>query len=292
MTDARTLTLTLGGKWLARYGTAACPICQPERRRDQDALTLSDAPDGRLLAHCKKAGCRFRDLAAALGLTSGIFAKPDPMEPARREAKQRAEAAKRAAQAEAVWCEAGPICGTLAEFYLRGRGITCALPATLRFHPACWHPSAQRLPAMVARVEGCPLPAVHRTYLATDGKGKAKVDPPKAMLGAVAGGSVRLTQGHGPLVVAEGIETTLSLACGLLDGPAAIWAALSTSGMQGLRLPALPGALMIAFDGDQAGRLAARDLAERAFGLGWQVSLLPAPNGADWNDVLTGKAAA
>ena len=124
MTDARTLTLSLGGKWLARYGTAACPICQPERRRDQDALTLSDAPDGRLLAHCKKAGCRFRDLAAALGLTSGIFAKPDPMETARREAKQRAEAAMMAAQAEAVWQEAGPICGTLAEAYLRGRGIT------------------------------------------------------------------------------------------------------------------------------------------------------------------------
>ena len=292
MTDARALTLSLGGKWLARYGTAPCPICQPERRRDQDALTLCDAPDGRLLLNCKKGGCSFRDLAAALGLTAGTYARPDPMEAARREAKQRAEAAKRAAQAEAVWCEAGPICGTLAEFYLRGRGITCALPATLRFHPACWHPSAQRLPAMVARVEGCPLPAVHRTYLAKDGRGKAKVDPPKAMLGAVAGGSVRLTQGHGPLVVAEGIETTLSLACGLLDGPAAIWAALSTSGMQGLRLPALPGALMIAFDGDQAGRLAARDLAERAFGLGWQVSLLPAPNGADWNDVLTGKAAA
>ncbi len=116
--------------------------------------------------------------------------------------------------------------------------------------------------------------------------------PPKAMLGSVTGGAVRLCGGPGPLVVAEGIETALSLACGLLSGPAAIWAALSTSGIRGLRLPAQPGALVIALDGDQPGRDAARALAERAHALGWKVSMLPAPDGHDWNDVLTGKAAA
>ena len=286
MTDARALTLSLGGKWLARYGTAACPICQPERRRDQDALTLSDASNGRLLAHCKKGGCSFRDLAVALDLTSGTYAKPDPMETARREAMQRGEAAKRAAQAETIWREAGPICGTLSEAYLRGRGITCALPDSLRFHPACWHVSGRRLPALVARVEGCRLPALHRTYLAPDGTGKAKVDPPKAMLGAVAGGAVRISQGQGPLVVAEGIETALSLACGLLERPGAIWAALSTSGLRGLYLPAQPGVLIVASDGDAPGHAAAFALAERAAALGWKVSTLPAPEGHDWNDVL------
>ena len=286
MTDACTLTLALGGKWLARYGTAPCPICQPERRRDQDALTLSDAQEGRLLAHCKKAGCSFRDLAAALGLTTECFARPDPFDLARRQAQRRAEAAKRAAQASAVWAEAKPIRDTLAEAYLRGRGITCELPATLRFHGACWHVSGRRLPAMVAQVVGCDLPAVHRTYLAPDGTGKAKVDPPKAMLGAVAGGAVRLTEGQGPLVVAEGVETGLSLACGLLTGPATIWAALSTSGLRGLRLPDQPGALIVASDGDAPGQAAAFALAERAAALGWKVSTLPAPEGHDWNDVL------
>ena len=292
MTDARTLTISLGGKWLARYGTAPCPICQPERRRDQDALTLSDAPDGRLLAHCKKAACSFRDLAAALGLTPDTFARPDPMDLARREDHRRAEAAKKAAQAWAVWAAAVPIRHTLAEVYLRGRGITCDLPATLRFHGGCWHVSGRRLPALVARVEGCDLPAVHRTYLAPDGTGKAKVDPPKTMLGAVAGGAVRLTEGPGPLVVAEGIETALSLACGLLTGPAAIWAALSTSGLRGLHLPAQPGALIVASDGDASGQAAAYALAERAAATGWKVSTLAAPEGCDWNDVLTRKGAA
>lgn len=82
------------------------------------------------------------------------------------------------------------------------------------------------------------------------------------------------------------------LASRLLGRPGTIWAALSTSGIRGLRLPPQPGGLTIAPDGDTAGREAANALAERAHGLGWQVSLLPAPDGRDWNDILTGKAVA
>ena len=139
---------------------------------------------------------------------------------------------------------------------------------------------------MVARLEGCAVPAVHRTFLAPDGGGKAEVDPPKAMLGGVHGGAVRLIQGQGPLVVAEGVETALSLACGLLDGPATIWAALSTSGLRGLHLPNQPGALIVASDGDEPDQAAAYALADRASALGWEVSMLAAPEGRDWNDVL------
>lgn len=69
---------------------------------------------------------------------------------------------------------------------------------------------------MVARVDGLPRLAMHRTYLRRDGSGKADVEPTKAMLGKVMGGAVRLTDTSGPLVVAEGIETALSLASGLL----------------------------------------------------------------------------
>ncbi len=173
------ITHALGGMWHGSYGVAPCPICQPDRRRDQDALTLSDAPDGRLLAHCKKAGCSFRELAAAMGLISGTFTAPDPAATARRETERWAAAAKKARIVRSVWAEALPIGGTVAEAYLRGRGITCALPNTLRFHPECWHSSGHRLPAMVATVQGCDLPAVHRTYLRADGSGKADVDPPR-----------------------------------------------------------------------------------------------------------------
>jgi hypothetical protein len=90
-------------------------------------------------------------------------------------------------------------------------------------------------------------------------------------------------------VVAEGIETALSLACGLLDGPGSVWAALSTSGMIGLNLPNNPGQLTIAPDGDKAGQIAAMTLADRAARNGWQVSILTPPYGGDFNDLLRGE---
>jgi len=293
MSDARDLTNALGGKWYRRYGAAPCPVCQPQRNKGQNALTLADGRNGRLVLDCKKSGCAFLDILAAAGVRSGDYVPPDAATLAQREAEQKAEAKKRAAQAKQVWTEAQPIAGTLAETYLRGRGITCDLGQVLRFHGECWHgPTARRYPALVAAVQGASLPAVHRTYLRADGSGKADIDPAKLMLGAVAGGAVRLTEGPGPLVVAEGIETGLSLASGLLRTPATVWAALSTSGIRGLRLPDHPGRLTIAPDGDTAGREAANALAARAHALGWQVSLLNAPNGCDWNDILIEKGVA
>jgi hypothetical protein len=257
-------------------------------------LTLTDGRGGRLLAHCKRAGCRFTDILAAAGISARDYRPPDPLELARRDAEWQSEAAKKARLAKRCWSEAQPIDGMPAERYLReARGITCPLPPSLRFHGQCWHgPSAKRYPALVAAVQGASLPAVHRTYLSADGSGKADIDPAKLMLGAVAGGAVRLTEGPGPLVVAEGIETALSLLCGLLDGPATVWAALSTSGMRGLRLPPEPGRLTIAPDGDTAGREAANALAARAHALGWRVGILAPEDGADFNDTLLGKAMA
>ena len=292
MTDAATITKDLGGKWLRRYGTAPCPCCQPERRKSQNALTLADGRDGRLLLNCKKSACDFADILAAAGIRAGDYRPPDPAIIAQRDREERAQAEKRARQAERCWQEALPINDTLAETYLRGRAITCALPSTLRFHPECWHgPTAKRHPALVARIDGAETFAIHRTFIHPDGTGKASLDGGnKLMLGSTTGGAVRLTQAQGPLVVAEGIETGLSLASGLLGHPATIWAALSTSGLRGLRLPASPGRLTVATDGDPAGADAGRDLAERAHGLGWKVSMLPAPRGRDWNDILVGKA--
>lgn len=285
MTDARTFTDTLRGRWFGSYGLAACPICQPERRRDQAALKVTDRAAGGLLLHCKKSHCSFREILAAAGEVPGRLATVDPV--ARRHAQDQAKAhaAKQSERAFRLRREAVPISGTPAETYLRGRGITCDLPDTLRFLPDCWHPSCKRLPAMVALVEGSADFGLHRTYLRPDGSGKAGADPAKAMLGTTAGGAVRLCGSTGRLVVAEGIETALSLASRLPSGPATVWAALSTSGMRTLRLPEEPGRLTVAPDGDPAGREAARVLAEQAKAAGWRVGLLPAPDGKDWNDV-------
>lgn len=291
MTGAKELTTALGGKWFQSYGAAPCPVCQASRRADQNALTVADGRNGRLVLHCKKTDCAFFDILAAAGLRSGDYRAPDAATLAQREREAKAEAEKRAAQAKRLWAESLPLAGTAAETYLRGRGITCDLSPTLRFHGACWHGvTAKRHPALVAAVQGSGLPAVHRTYLRLDGAGKACVEPAKAMLGAVAGGAVRLTEGPGPLVVGEGIESTLSLLSGLLGGPATAWAALSTSGLRRLRLPQQPGRLTIATDGDAPGRAAGHALADRAHALGWQVSILDPGDGADFNDILNRKA--
>ena len=293
MSDAHELTMTLGGRWHGAYGVAACPICQPERRKDQNALTLADGRNGRLVLDCKKSACAFLDILGAVGLRAGDDTPPDAATLAHRQAEAKAEAQRKAAQAKRLWQEAQPIAGTIAETYLRGRGITCDLPPTLRFHGACWHGAmARHYPALVAAVQGAGLPAVHRTYLRPDGTGKADVEPAKAMLGATAGGAVRLAEAPSRLVVGEGIESALSLLCGLLDGPATVWAALSTSGLRGLHLPPNPSRLTIACDGDGPGRDAAQALAERAHGFGWQVSILDPGTGCDFNDILQERAAA
>ena len=78
----------------------------------------------------------------------------------------------------------------------------------------------------------------------------------------------------------------MSLLSGLLSGPASVWAALSTSGIKALHLPPDPAKLIIATDGDEPGELAGYVLANRAHTFGWDVSLMPAPEGRDWNDVL------
>jgi len=292
MTDAYTITVALGGTWSRGKGMACCPAHDDRR----PSLSLTDGADGCLLLNCH-AGCDFWDILDALR-GRGLIAERGSFKPigeicqaARRKA-ERAHREKQANHARRVWQETRPITGTLAATYLKARGITCPLPYSLRYIGECWHQSARRYPALVSYISYIGDDArfaVHRTYLRPDGMGKADVTPAKAMLGPASGGAVRLSKGPGPLIVTEGIETGLSLLSGILDQPGQVWAALSANGMARLTLPGRPGHLIVAPDGDPVGRDAADTLATRAHALGWQVSLFPAPQGFDWNDVLTGK---
>ncbi len=284
--NARTICAALGGRWHGSYGLAFCPA-HPNTKTP--ALSLTDGSDGKLLVCCH-AGCDGVDVLAALrahGLLAGHSDwRPDPREIERREVDEDAERRRRIELARRCWAEAGPIGGTLAERYLSARGITCDLPPTLRFHPACWHgPTARKVPAMVAAVSiGRKVVGVHRTYLAEPGA-KAFTENAKMMLGRCAGGAVRLSGGPGALVVAEGVETGLSLLSGLQDVGPRVWAALSTSGMAGLVLPPDPGELVLAPDGDAPGREAANKLAACACAAGWRVRIMRCLDGSDWNDL-------
>lgn len=282
MTPAEAITRNLGGTWRGDRGAAPCPICQTERRFDQRALSLRD-DGGQLLVYCHKTGCEFRAILKALGLPPSV-AGTDNREAKETGVRRQAYDAEQLAKARRLWDSGKPIGGTKAETYLRSRGITSELPPSLRWVSDIYHaPSTRWLSAMVADVT---TGGVHRTFFE---KGGARLSRnAKLMLGPCAGGAVTLAAQQGPLVACEGIETGLSLLSGLLAGPASVWAALSTSGMRALRLPAIAGELIIAADSDDdgAGHGAAEALAMRAHRLGWHVTLLPAPAGMDWNDAL------
>ncbi len=286
--NAKALTRALGGRWFGSYGLAFCPAHDNTRT---PALSLRDGDQGRLLAHCF-AGCTWDEVYRSL-CSRGLADRPShrparpalPLDTAKPWDTAKPLDTAKQRKALALWDRAQAIDGSLAQTYLQRRAIQGPFPPDLRFHPNVWHgPSRGSHPAMVALVRGrngMPV-AVHRTYLDRDGR-KAGITPNKAMLGPCRGGAVYLRTEAGPLLICEGIETGLSLREMAADR--SVWAALSTSGVSGLELPAQVGELIIAPDGDPAGRRAAEALAARAHAQGWAVKLLHPPEGRDWNDV-------
>jgi putative DNA primase/helicase len=129
--------------------------------------------------------------------------------------------------------------------------------------------------------------AIHSTFLARDGVGKAPVDPAKMMLGPCRGGVVRLAEPGEVLMVGEGIETCLTAM--QATGHAA-WAALSTSGLRALDLPTDGRDVIVLADGDDPGEVAARDCAWRWKREGRRVRIARPPQGMDFNDLLKARA--
>lgn len=198
--------------------------------------------------------------------------------------------------ARRLFTMSGPVAGTLAEVYLRRRGIA-SLPGTaaLRFHPACYYRRADgttlALPALIAAVtdpEGH-ITGVHRTYLAPDGSGKAQVATPRRAMGSLLGNGVRFgfdaqpETGGDVIAAGEGIETMLSLR--MLMPLMPMIAALSAAHLGGLLIPSAVRRLYIAADADGAGRDGTRRLGARAREAGVEALMLRSCLG-DFNDDL------
>ena len=75
--------------------------------------------------------------------------------------------------------------------------------------------------------------AIHRTFIAHNGTGKAMVESQKMMLGPCRGGAVRLAEPGNLLMIGEGIETCLAA---MQETGYPAWAALSTAGMRALEV--------------------------------------------------------
>ncbi len=215
--------------------------------------------------------------------------------------------------ARRLWAASRPIAGTLAEAYLRRRGLTDFGQLTaLRFHPRCFYrpeagePSTRDAwPAMIAAVTDLDgrITGVHRTWLdprgprghgphgpgPKDHRPKAPVATPRRAMGELAGHAVRFGTARaappeaGVLAVGEGIETVLSLR--VVAPKLASAAALSAAHLAALALPAGLRRLYLVQDNDPAGRRAVLALSDRATSAGVQPIVI-VPRLGDLNEDL------
>jgi len=292
MVTAESVAKALSGRKIGSGWIAHCP----GHDDNEPSLAISAGENGKVLIFCH-AGCGQTMVIAALRVRGlwhdcGHQSASNSRRETLRESniKSKDSDTKRIDGALRLWKATSPAPGSLAEAYLRSRGLQLPPLSTIRFHAGLKHPSGGVWPALVALVargsDGTPI-AIHRTFLARDGSDKAPIKPNKMMLGPCSGCAVRLSKFSEELMVGEGIETCLA-SMQATGRPA--WAALSTSGLRALGLPDTVRNVIVLADGDDPGEAAARDCGDRWKSEGRSVRIARAPRGYDFNDVLIGVA--
>ena len=227
-------------------------------------------------------GVSLRDAAAMLGagnLPSVIVA---PLRPD--------DGADRVEEARAIWRLAIPATGTLAESYLRTRGLHLPIPESIRFTRLRYGAKGPEHPVLVAAVASVDdkLVGIQRTYLNAAGTGKAAVPKAKLSLGRVSGGAIRLAPCARALTVTEGLEDALSLQ---QETGQATWCAAGASMMPNMVFPPGVQSVVIGADADAAGERAAVKAAE-AFALRGLTTriIYPLPPHKDFNSEIQERA--
>jgi len=256
-----------------------CPVSTHGKGRGDrnPSLALRDGAS-RVLVYCH-GGCDARTVLDELR-NRGLLEHAKPVTVAKRDSvmamrgspdeRERDQHRK----ASWLWLHRRPIAGTIAETYLRGRGITCALPATLGFLPPnkAGHHSAmiaafsipdEPEPGLLGGLTHTSVGSVHLTLLAPDGSGKAAVGKPKLIVGSPLAQPIVLAPPNDllGLAITEGIEDALSVhqATGL-----GAWAAAAAGFMPKLAdaVPSYIEAVTIYAHADKAGQDGAHKLAE------------------------------
>lgn len=284
MTAAATVASQLGARRVGKNSyVGACPECEYPK-----AFSIRQG-HSQVLYTCH-AGCDRDVVMAALRGLPGRQPSVTPRQPSPRGSwlTRTARENDQTATARAFLARSLPGSGTQVEAYLESRGLRHH--AALRLLPAHHHvESERRFPVMIAAVvhpRAAGVVGVHRTFLAEDGSGKANVEPAKKTLGHIQGGAVQLDPPKEDILVAEGIETALTVRQEL---GIPTWAALSAGGLQRLELPELPLAtsVLIAADHDTPGLDAAHKAAERWTAEGRRVRIAQPPKaGTDFNDLI------
>jgi len=302
MMTAAEIAHALGGHRIGQDSyIARCPAHEDRT----PSLSLTDTGDGLVLWHCH-ANCSQRDVRDAL-VAKGLWPRPgDAGEPVRRVKPNPPPKPARSDRGDLVprlWRESVDPRGTLAEQYLRGRGLDLEddlCDRVLRFHGHCPFgkddaAKAVFAPALIVAFrrfrdddENRAPQAIHRIGLDQDGRKIGKM-----MLGPVGGCAVKLDadqdieQGLG---VCEGLETGLAIRA---TGWRPVWALGSAGAIQ--TFPPIPGieALTIFADHDaidpktskRPGQDAARKCAQRWADAGCEAVIhLRAAGGKDFAD--------
>ena len=313
-------------EWVARsFGKARQSgysqwICQcPAHKDSTPSLSVSLGDRGNILFYCH-AGCSYESILDALRPDVQYLVKiknserpyrgysidekqypkiskerSDIVEPDNLDKTDKGKEDSGILALKKVIKDAKPIIGSPVESYLNRRleGRFAAVQditgsGLIQYLPSHWHAeSKQYWPVMVVSIlKGNDLIGLHRTYLDGDGN-KAPVSPVKKILGKLAGGCTPFGTVRNTLIVAEGIETALSLYA-MFQTP--VWATLSATNMASIRLPPLPLAevVYIAQDNDAAGRKNARKAADKFWREGRRVVIMNPPDSVnDFNDYLT-----
>lgn len=206
----------------------------------------------------------------------------------------RAPAGSRKA-ARRLFAASRPIAGTLAESYLRTRGITgVRTERWLRFHPRCWYRADEddppgtpsSFPALISAVtdDDGTITGVHRTWLNPVTGDKADIITPRRAMGDLLGHGVRFGMAGPVMAAGEGLETILSLRMSL--PPLPMIACLSSAHLGAIVWPKPLRRLYVVRDADGAGTSAWGMLIERGGADGIEILPLIPPTGTDFNDAL------
>ncbi len=285
--NAESLTKALGGRWSGSSGVCRCPGHSDK----SPSLSVRDGDDDNILTHCF-AGCSPEAVWAALR-DRGLVDKKNNCHTVGQLSRRRrqrpdkpiSEPPRNQDHAIEIWRSTRPAEHTPVEDYLRGRGITGAIPPTLRYHPALKQPDTGiHLPAMVAAVANVErkVTGIQRIFLTLTGR-KAPLTRPKMALGTLRGGAVRLAPTSDRVWLTEGVEDGLAV-MQMMGEPA--WGVLGTAGFKSVELPESIKQVILAPDGDDAGQAVLEDAARRLAGQGREVRAAKLPAGKDWCDLL------
>jgi phage/plasmid primase-like uncharacterized protein len=266
-----------------RSWRGACPSCGYS-----GAFSLRTGKENRALLYCSN-GCSQEALAETLARVADHAWEPPQQETEDAEAVRK----KKRASARRLWHRSQTLIGTLAHRYLAQRGLDASAPSpALRFLQEASHPEGCKLPALIACVldSAGTIIGAHRTYLDATTAGKAQVEPPKASLGPIWSGAIRLNPVAEEIVIGEGIESSASAGL-LMNLPA--WAALSAGNLaRGLILPPEVRSIVIAADADPVGQNAAWRAAARWRAEGRTARVATPDQYPDFNDLLRARMSA